>query len=93
MKNSIEKNIQAIKAIDDTLNTLDINYHKQLIDLLNEYKTKLNTKYNCLPIINSLVNEMSLCILENNLKVPPEVNKLIQTLSSLNTKFMLNFGI
>lgn len=62
-----------------------------LIDLLNEYKIKLNTKDNCVPLITSLVNKMSMCILENNLKVPNEVNELIQTLSSLKTRFMLNF--
>ena len=34
-----------------------------------------------------------MCILENNLKIPTEVNKLIQTLSSLKTKFNLFYGL
>lgn len=92
MKNSIEKNIKAINAIENTLKKLDITYHKPLINLLNEYTNKLNTKDNCIPLITSLVNKMSMCILENNLKVPTEVNELIQTLSSLKTKFNMNYG-
>ena len=92
MKNSTEKNMKAINAIEDTLKKLDINYHKPLIDLLNEYINKLNTKDNCVPLLTSLVNKMSMCILENNLKVPAEVNELIKNLSSLKTKFMLNYG-
>lgn len=92
MKNSIEKNIKAINAIEKTLKKLDINYHKPLISLLNEYNNKLNTKDNCVPLITSLVNKMSMCILKNNLKVPTEVNELIQTLSSLKSKFNINYG-
>ena len=43
---------------------LDINYYKPLIDLLNEYTNKLNTKDNCEPLIASLVNKISICIFE-----------------------------
>lgn len=91
MNNSTEK---AINAIENTLKKLDINYHKPFIDLLNEYNNKLkNTQDNCLPLITSLVNKMSICILENNLEVPTEIIELRQTLSLLHTKFNLNFGI
>ncbi|SFC37180.1 bacteriocin immunity protein [Clostridium uliginosum] len=89
MKNSKEKSIKAINAIENTLKNLDINYHKPLIDLLNEYNNKLNTQDNHVPLITSLVNKISWCILENNLKVPPEVSELIGTLNSLQTRFMV----
>lgn len=93
MKNSKEKNTKAIEAIENTLNKLDIKQHKPLINLLNEYKEKLNTQDNCIPLLNSLKNKISMCILKNNLKVPKEVSELLVTLNSLNTKYNLNYGI
>ena len=95
MKKPKEKDkraIKAIEAIEDTLIKLDINYHKPLIDLLNEYNNKLNTQDNYVPLINSLGKKFSMCILENNFKIPTEVTKLIQTLSSLKTKLNLFYG-
>ena len=93
MKNSKEKNTKAIEAIENTLNKLDIKQHKPLINLLNEYKEKLNTQDNCMPLLNSLKNKISMCILKNNLKVPNEISELLVTLNSLNTKYNLNYGI
>jgi hypothetical protein len=92
MKNSKEKIIKATEAIENTLKKLDINYHKPLVDLLNEYTNKLNTQDNYVPLVKSLKNKISMCILVNNLKVPNEVNQLLITLNSLQPKFNLNFG-
>ncbi|UZW14491.1 bacteriocin immunity protein [Clostridium pasteurianum] len=89
MKNN-QKNLEAIK---NTLKNLDSNQHKPLINLLNEYKDKLVTEDNCIPLLNSLEGKISMCILKNNLKVPNEVSKLIRTLNSLKTKYNVNFGI
>lgn len=93
MENSKEKNAKAIEAIENTLNKLDIKQHKPLINLLNEYKENLNTQDNCMPLLNSLKNKISMCILKNNLKVPKEVSELLVTLNSLNTKYNVNYGI
>lgn len=86
MKNSKEKSkraIKAIEAIENTLKKLDVNYHKPLIDLLNEYKNKLNTQENEVPLLRSLINKISMCVLVNKLKVPKEVSELIGTLNKL----------
>lgn len=93
MKNSKEKNTEAIEAIENTLKKLDIKQHKPLIDLLNEYKNKLNTQDNYVPLLNSLTGKISMCILKNNLKAPKEVSELVGILNSLKTKYNLNFGI
>lgn len=93
MKKPKEKDKRAIEAIEATLIKLDINYHKPLIDLLNEYNNKLKTQDNYVPLITSLEKKISICILENNLKIPTEVSKLIQTLNSLKTKFNLFYGL
>ena len=78
MKNAKKENIE---VIENTLKKLDINYHKPLIKLLNEYLKKLNTQENYVPLINSLINKIPICILENKLKVPNEVNELMKTLN------------
>lgn len=93
MKNN-QKNLEAIKAIENTLKALDSKQHKALINLLNEYKNKLiNTGDNCVPLITKLQGKISMCVLQNNLKIPKEVTELIVTLNSLKTKYNVGYGI
>jgi hypothetical protein len=86
MKESRE--MKAIDAIETTLIALDVNYHKPLIDILNEYnkRLKVNKEYVSL---GKLKSKISWCILQNKLKVPPEVSELMTTLTSLQSKVNL----
>ncbi|WP_084297805.1 bacteriocin immunity protein [Sporolactobacillus laevolacticus] len=72
----------------------DPNEHKSLIDLLTEYKHELSTQVNDVPLLNSLINKISWCILENDLKAPKEVTELVRTLNVLlykdPTVFLIN---
>lgn len=55
-----------------------------LIDLLNDYNYQLKTQVNYVPMLISLKNKISMCILDNNLKAPPkELNELLRALNLL----------
>ena len=82
-KEKSKRDIKTIKAIENTLKKLDVNYHKPLIDLLNEYNNKLDTEDNYVTLLNSLINKIYMCISKNNLKVPKEVSELMRTLNIL----------